>query len=372
MEEALSFFVSSVKFTSKTRRGQEKCQQDRGRIRPKKKIGGEESIENRKKKRFGIKPINKVKSNCCVLIRSLTAINQSVKSSMAATVSLSFSLDPQHHHLFSNTTHFKPHQTPLLPLSAPTSTLFPKYPLAIFHKSHPSSFKSSSSPSHSSTTTTTASDTTATDTATTTSTSTTSSSFLEYPLRTGRFLSSEELEQLKLLENFRYYQELESGAMWVRVMRPEEMDITVGVLAESFAESMLLPSGYVSVLGYLVKQYLFERMELSPHTATLIGFYRRRKEEGEEQQEKNTEDEEEVDEVEFLAGTVEVCFDKKGANASPPTPTPPKNSPYISNMAVKKSLRRFVLLFQLRLFLLRTTNAFISLSTVCSAYILVC
>ncbi|XP_008245211.1 PREDICTED: uncharacterized protein LOC103343323 [Prunus mume] len=261
---------------------------------------------------------------------------------MAATVSLSFSLDPQHHHLFSNTTHFKPHQTPLPPFSPLTSTLFPKYPLAIFHKSHPSAFKSSSSPSHSSTTTTTttASDTTATDTATTTSTTTTSSSFLEYPLRTGRFLSSEELEQLKLLENFRYYQELESGSMWVRVMRPEEMDITVGLLSESFAESMLLPSGYVSVLGYLVKQYLFERMELSPHTATLIGFYRRRKEEGEEQQEKNTEDEEEVDEVEFLAGTVEVCFDKKGANASPPTPTPPKNSPYISNMAVKKSLRR--------------------------------
>ncbi|PQQ03959.1 uncharacterized protein Pyn_19324 [Prunus yedoensis var. nudiflora] len=168
---------------------------------------------------------------------------------MAATVSLSFSLDPQHHHLFSKTTQFKPHQTPLLPFSPPTSTLCPKYPLAIFHKSHPSSFKTSSSPSHSSTTTTTASDTTATtDTATTTSTTTTSSSFLEYPLRTGRFLSSEELEQLKLLENFRYYQELESGSMWVRVMRPEEMDITVGLLAESFAESMLLPSGYVSVL----------------------------------------------------------------------------------------------------------------------------
>ncbi|KAB2632997.1 hypothetical protein D8674_029244 [Pyrus ussuriensis x Pyrus communis] len=83
------------------------------------------------------------------------------------------------------------------------------------------------------------------------------------------------------------------------------------LLAESFAESMLLPSGYVFVLGYLVKQYLFERMELLPNTATL-----------------------------FLAGTVEVCFNKKGAVASLPTPTPPKNSPYISNMAMKKSLRR--------------------------------
>ncbi|KAB2624678.1 hypothetical protein D8674_016338 [Pyrus ussuriensis x Pyrus communis] len=259
---------------------------------------------------------------------------------MAATVSLSFSLDPQqyHHHrhchLFSATHHFKPHQN--LPVTPSTSsTVLPKYSLSIFPKSDRFGFKSSSSPSHSPTTTTAT--TTTTDSDTTTSTT---SSFLEYPLRTGKFLSSEELEQLKRLEDFRYYQELESGSMWVRVMRPEELDITVGLLAESFAESMLLPSGYVSVLGYLVKQYLFERMELLPNTATLIAFYRRRKEEGKEEEEEQLEEVEEEDEVELLAGTVEVCFNKKGAVASPPTPTPPKNSPYISNMAVKKSLRR--------------------------------
>lgn len=105
------------------------------------------------------------------------------------------------------------------------------------------------------------------------------------------------------------------------------MDITVGLLAESFAESMLLPSGYVSVLKFLVKQYLIERRTLMPHMATLIGFYTETVEGGEEQEAQ-------------LAGTVEVCFDKRGANASPPTPTPPKDSPYICNMAVKKSLRR--------------------------------
>ncbi|KAM1241977.1 hypothetical protein ACFX2J_047116 [Malus domestica] len=66
---------------------------------------------------------------------------------------------------------------------------------------------------------TTSADSTTTDSDTTTSTT---SSFLEYPLRTGKFLSSEELEQLKLLEDYKYYQELESGSMWVRVMRPEE------------------------------------------------------------------------------------------------------------------------------------------------------
>lgn len=109
-------------------------------------------------------------------------------------------------------------------------------------------------------------------------------------------------------------------------MRAEEVDITVALLAESFAESMVLPSGYISLLKFLVKQYLIERRALMPHMATLIGFYRRK--DGEEE------------EVEQLAGTVEVCFDKRGANASPPTPTPPKNSPYICNMAVTSTFRR--------------------------------
>lgn len=109
------------------------------------------------------------------------------------------------------------------------------------------------------------------------------------------------------------------------------MDITVALLAESFAESMVLPSAYNSFLRFLVKQYLIERRAVMPHAITLVGFFRERKEEtGEEEEE----------EEEKLAGTVEVSFDKRGANASPPTPTPPKNSPYICNMTVKKHLRR--------------------------------
>ncbi|PRQ41204.1 putative transcription regulator GNAT family [Rosa chinensis] len=251
---------------------------------------------------------------------------------MAAAASLSFSLDP-HRHLSSN-----PHFTPS------TSLLIPKHSFRIFHNSNRYTLKSSSSSSSHSSTATSPSPP-----------SVPSSSFLEAPLRTGRFLSNEDLEKLKSLENFRYYQELESGSMWVRVMRSEEMDITVGLLAESFAESMLLPSGYVALLGFLVKQYLMERRELMPHTATLIGFYRSNKDEakdesfggkGESFEDKGESFEEKdggfggEDEDGVLAGTVEVCFDKKGANASTPTPTPPKNSPYISNMAVKKSLRR--------------------------------
>ncbi|KAM1012116.1 hypothetical protein ACFX2C_047386 [Malus domestica] len=66
---------------------------------------------------------------------------------------------------------------------------------------------------------TTSADSTTIDSDTTTSTT---SSFLEYPLRTGKFFSSEELEQLKRLEDYKYYQELEFGSMWVRMMRPEK------------------------------------------------------------------------------------------------------------------------------------------------------
>ncbi|XWS63631.1 hypothetical protein CRYUN_Cryun06bG0117400 [Craigia yunnanensis] len=113
--------------------------------------------------------------------------------------------------------------------------------------------------------------------------------------------------------------------MWVRVMRTEEMDLTVGLLALSFAESMFMSLGYEALLRFLVKQYLIERRAVMPHAVTLVGFYREKGgQRGEE-----------------LAGTVEVCFDKKGANASPPTPTPPKNTPYISNMTVTKQLRRY-------------------------------
>ncbi|KAL0305034.1 UNVERIFIED_CONTAM: hypothetical protein Sangu_3056000 [Sesamum angustifolium] len=155
------------------------------------------------------------------------------------------------------------------------------------------------------------------------SSSSSSSSSVPNPLQTGRFLTNEELENLEFLGNYSYHQELESGLLWVRLMREEEMDMTVTLLSESFAESMMMATGYVKLLEFLVKNYLIERRAMMPHSATLLGIYR---ENGEEDFE--------------LAGTVELTFDKKGANANPPTPTPPKNSPYICNMAVRKSLRR--------------------------------
>ncbi|KAG5059296.1 hypothetical protein JHK87_000325 [Glycine soja] len=150
------------------------------------------------------------------------------------------------------------------------------------------------------------------------------------PFHTGRFLSNDELRRLRLLETFLYRPDLPSGSLSVRVMRPHETDPTVLLLAESFAESMLLPQPYVKFLAFLVKQYLLDRRSLMPHTATLIAFYTQTTAAGADQEEEEA----------CLAGMVELCFDKRGANASIPSPAPPRDKPYICNMAVQKSLRR--------------------------------
>lgn len=114
------------------------------------------------------------------------------------------------------------------------------------------------------------------------------------------------------------------------------MDDTVGLIAESFAEStIVLPSSvYASVLRFVHKEYLTKRMNAMPQMATLLGFYR-------EDEEGGGDDEHQVQ----LAGAVEVYFDNHGAMASLPTPTPPIDSPYICNMAVKTSLRRYTSYF---------------------------
>ncbi|ERM99557.1 hypothetical protein AMTR_s00088p00106710 [Amborella trichopoda] len=108
----------------------------------------------------------------------------------------------------------------------------------------------------------------------------------------------------------------------VRVMDAREMEMTVELLADSFAETMWSPFRYVPLLRVLVRQHLMERRAVLPHAATLVGFY---SEEGGELE---------------LAGTVEISFNARGANAIPPTPNPPMNSPYLCNMSVKKQVRR--------------------------------
>ncbi|KAL4574117.1 hypothetical protein LXL04_020941 [Taraxacum kok-saghyz] len=219
---------------------------------------------------------------------------------MAATAfSLSSSIDLYHQHnlqLHRNLRHQPPYsKTHIFP--HPSSKIFPKSTnLFLTCSSH-----SSSSPT-----------------------------LQENPLPTGKFLSNPDLQKLKFLENFKIFHKLPSGSMLlIRVMQEQEMDMTVDLLAESFAESMMLPKTYVKLLGFLVKQYLVERRTSMPHAATLIAFHRR-----------DTDEEGgEMEDIQ-LAGTVEVSFNKLGANVSPPSPTPPKDAPYICNMTVKKSLRR--------------------------------
>jgi hypothetical protein len=148
--------------------------------------------------------------------------------------------------------------------------------------------------------------------------------FFNITKTTRRFLTNSELTNLRHLESFLYSQNTKSGSIWVRVMRDNEIDPIVCLLADAFAELMLFPKCYINVLGFLMKQYLIKRRTLMPHVATLIGFYRGVTD-GEEMQ---------------LAGTVEICFEKNGVNSSRASPTPPKDSPYIYSLAVDKSLRR--------------------------------
>ncbi|XP_058776619.1 GCN5-related N-acetyltransferase 5, chloroplastic [Vicia villosa] len=210
---------------------------------------------------------------------------------MATTLSLSFSLDPQNRFNILTTTKTTrrftfsslPHRKTLIPTPNPH-------------------FKLSSS-SHSQ-----------------------SQTLAEPIIQPGKFLTNEELDKLQFLSSFLYSHQLESGTVWVRVMRDNEVDPIVCLLADSFAESMMFPKGYINVLRFLVKQYLVERRSSMPHMATLVGFYR------------GVVDGE--DEEMQLAGTVEISFDKNGANTTVPSPTPPRDSPYICNMAVEKSLRR--------------------------------
>lgn len=147
----------------------------------------------------------------------------------------------------------------------------------------------------------------------------------------GTFLDPEALHSLDALRHFRRGVELDlpgdggGGFLEIRPMEAGELEATAQLLAESFAESMFVPLQYVYVLAFLVKQYIEERVALEPHATVLLGFYRETGAEG----------------VPQLAATAEISFDVRGANAAPPTPVPPRECPYICNMAVKKTLRRY-------------------------------
>ncbi|KAK9707347.1 hypothetical protein RND81_07G191200 [Saponaria officinalis] len=218
---------------------------------------------------------------------------------MAATLSL-FPIADHHQHFSS---HFEPYFKPKFQSFSITIPKFPNSNFTPCFSNSQTSDNSSTSPSISQET-------------------------QKNPSKFLSFLTNNELKKLDFLQNYTYSCKLSSGYLCIRAMNDFEIDSIVELLAESFAESMLLPNMYLKLLGFLVKQYLIERRSLIPHTVTLIGFFRL----GE-----NFGDEIEIGE---LSGTVEISFDGKGANSSPPTPIPPKNCPYICNMTVKKEFRR--------------------------------
>ncbi|KAJ6833821.1 uncharacterized protein M6B38_338990 [Iris pallida] len=137
------------------------------------------------------------------------------------------------------------------------------------------------------------------------------------------FLDPTSLLRLRTLDSFLSTRPLrDRGSLDIRPMAPDEAGPASDLLAESFSESTMMPAGYAKLLAFLVRQYVSERSALVPHAVMLVGFYR---EDGGEAE---------------LACTAEISFDARGANAAPPTPSPPRNCPYICNMTVKKSLRR--------------------------------
>ncbi|PKA52663.1 hypothetical protein AXF42_Ash001644 [Apostasia shenzhenica] len=149
----------------------------------------------------------------------------------------------------------------------------------------------------------------------------------------GVFLDDVGLERLQALDNFIRKGQFGGGWLVIRQMEDSEVEQTVQLLAGSFAESMGMPPRYVQLLAFLVRQYVVERRFLVPHVAMLVGIYN-----------------EGGDKEPVLACTAEVSFDHRGANAAPPTPLPPRDFPYICNMAVKKELRRVADTVPLRMY----------------------
>ncbi|KAL9240921.1 hypothetical protein vseg_015087 [Gypsophila vaccaria] len=141
------------------------------------------------------------------------------------------------------------------------------------------------------------------------------------------FLTQTQLTNLNFLQSYTHSLSLPSGAhLTIRPMHDLELDSVSVLLSQSFSDSMSLPMStpmYLKLLGYLVRQYLLERRGLLPHNVTLVGLL------GDSDPD-----------FRELVGTVEVCFDAKGANSNPPTPTAPKNCPYVCNMTVRKEFRR--------------------------------
>ncbi|XP_010928963.1 GCN5-related N-acetyltransferase 5, chloroplastic-like [Elaeis guineensis] len=129
----------------------------------------------------------------------------------------------------------------------------------------------------------------------------------------------------QILETFRYTRQIAQGWLEIHHVKDDkELEAAALLLAEPYSRAMHLSDGTMPVAAFVLKQDMAERRVLVPHVALLVGFYYKDRD-GEEAE---------------LACTADISFDAIGAHPSPGTPRPPKEYPYIGNVAVKKTLRR--------------------------------
>ncbi|KAK4778719.1 hypothetical protein SAY86_006247 [Trapa natans] len=93
----------------------------------------------------------------------------------------------------------------------------------------------------------------------------TSAPLLDDSFRPRRFLTNDDFEKIRFLEDYSSSSELKLGWLTIKVIRKKEMDEMVSLLVDSFMYSM-------------VKQYLIERRGRMPSGVTFLEFSREKTE----------------------------------------------------------------------------------------------
>lgn len=141
-----------------------------------------------------------------------------------------------------------------------------------------------------------------------------------------------ELEQMKLVMQFKVTSHIPSGTLVVRALRIEQLKDVEQLLTDSYTQLMWGPLTYRPVLEWILRRYLRERQICLPHAATLVGLYA------------PFEESDIVSPAEsrkwLVAGVVEVSFNASGQPKDLQTPVPAKDAPFLSNMAVQEENRR--------------------------------
>eukprot|EP00252_Welwitschia_mirabilis_P007299 TRINITY_DN18549_c0_g1_i2.p1 TRINITY_DN18549_c0_g1~~TRINITY_DN18549_c0_g1_i2.p1 ORF type:complete len:322 (+),score=53.08 TRINITY_DN18549_c0_g1_i2:296-1261(+) len=147
--------------------------------------------------------------------------------------------------------------------------------------------------------------------------------FDPFKLKKDKALFDEqEVKMLEILESFEYKHAFDDGPLVVKFMNSEYMSSTEDLLTESFVDLMWGPLTYRPILKLSVRENMLDRRSIIPHSATLVALHAPNQGDW------------------VLVGTVELSFNAKGSSPLMPTPIPPKDAPYLCNMAVDKKFRR--------------------------------